>query len=90
MGRTGSNIGSCYSAPVGREEGASTPVPSGLCGRCTHARTVKSDRGSVFLFCKLSVTDGRFARYPRLPVLDCAGYAGKARHLEKEARSDEG
>jgi hypothetical protein len=46
----------------------------GLCADCIHARTVESNRGSVFLLCELSRSDRRFAKYPRLPVLSCPGY----------------
>ena len=46
----------------------------GLCFDCQHARVIRSDRGSVFYLCRLSTTDPRFAKYPRLPVLSCAGY----------------
>jgi len=61
-------------------KGEAEPVPQqnpanfGLCADCTHARRIESDRGSVFLQCQLSFTDGRFAKYPRLPVLSCGGY----------------
>jgi hypothetical protein len=37
-------------------------------------RRMESDRGSVFYLCWLSASDTRFAKYPRLPVLECAGY----------------
>ncbi|MFZ0772675.1 MAG: hypothetical protein WAN08_14760 [Candidatus Sulfotelmatobacter sp.] len=47
----------------------------GLCGDCVHARMIASDRGSTFVQCQLSFTDPRFAKYPRLPVLTCSGYA---------------
>jgi hypothetical protein len=47
----------------------------GLCGNCLHSRTIKSDRGAAFLQCQLSFTNPRFAKYPRLPVLSCSGYA---------------
>jgi len=47
---------------------------AGLCADCVHARRVESDRGSVFIFCELSRSDPRFAKYPRLPVLSCSGY----------------
>src|SRR5438105_3036459 len=46
----------------------------GLCADCRNMRLIKSDRGSVFYFCQLSATDARFPKYPRLPVLECAGY----------------
>jgi hypothetical protein len=48
---------------------------AGLCGRCAHAETVVSVRGSTFSLCRLSETDPRFARYPVLPVTACAGYS---------------
>jgi hypothetical protein len=36
---------------------------------------VPNTRGSVFSLCRLSRTEPeRFPRYPRLPVLECAGY----------------
>ena len=47
---------------------------AGLCSDCIHARTVESNRGSVFVLCELSRSDPRFAKYPRLPVLSCPGY----------------
>ncbi len=46
----------------------------GLCADCTHARVVRSDRGSIFYLCRLALQDPHFPKYPRLPVLDCAGY----------------
>jgi len=49
--------------------------PVGLCAGCSQARAVVSDRGSAFWRCDLSVSDPRFPKYPRLPVLRCAGFA---------------
>jgi hypothetical protein len=49
-------------------------VRPGLCEDCTQARRIESDRGSVFFLCQLSLIDSRFKKYPRLPVLSCAGY----------------
>jgi hypothetical protein len=46
----------------------------GLCGTCVSARVVRSDRGAEFVMCEKSKTDPRFTRYPRLPMLRCAGY----------------
>ena len=46
----------------------------GLCADCVHSQRVESSRGSTFLLCELSRSDTRFARYPRLPMLSCAGY----------------
>jgi len=48
---------------------------TGLCFDCAHARRVESARGSVFFLCELSLTDPRFPRYPRLPIISCSGYA---------------
>jgi hypothetical protein len=50
---------------------------AGLCSNCLHARAIVSDRGSTFVMCQLSATDPNFPKYPRLPVLSCAGYARK-------------
>jgi mannose-6-phosphate isomerase-like protein (cupin superfamily) len=49
--------------------------PAGLCGGCVHVELIRSDRGSLFYLCKRSARDPRFAKYPRLPVLSCSGYA---------------
>jgi hypothetical protein len=51
-----------------------TKEKAGLCADCVHARSVESDRGSIFLLCELSRSDPRFTKYPRLPVLFCDGY----------------
>jgi hypothetical protein len=48
--------------------------PAGLCDHCRHQRLVPNTRGSVFSLCERSRTDDRFPRYPRLPVLECAGF----------------
>jgi len=50
---------------------------AGLCGDCRHSRRVRSAHGSVFFLCQLSLTDPRFPKYPRLPVLSCDGYEKK-------------
>ena len=47
---------------------------AGLCARCVHAHIVATPR-SRFWMCLLSRTDARFIRYPRLPVLACAGHS---------------
>ncbi len=56
------------------EDTSNLPSKAGLCSHCVHARRISSDRGSVFLLCALSLTDPRFPKYPRLPVLACDGY----------------
>jgi hypothetical protein len=51
---------------------------AGLCADCVHARAIESARGSIFILCNLSLTDPRFPKYPRLPVLSCDGYTEKS------------
>ena len=46
----------------------------GLCGECSHARTIRSERGSVFVLCELARSDPRFPRYPPQPVVRCPGF----------------
>ncbi len=46
----------------------------GLCADCRHARRIGNRRGSTFHLCALASSDPRFTRYPRLPVVRCAGY----------------
>jgi hypothetical protein len=60
-----------------------TPDPSapprrrpaaGLCDSCVYQRKVPNTRGSTFSLCNRSREDPAYPRYPRLPVLHCAGY----------------
>ncbi len=56
---------------------SSTPRESpafGLCDTCVFQRLVPNTRGSTFSLCDRSREDPAYPRYPRLPVLDCAGY----------------
>ena len=46
----------------------------GLVLRLPACAKIRSDRGSTFYRCRLSDSDPRFPKYPRLPVLQCAGY----------------
>ena len=48
---------------------------TGLCDSCRHRRQILSDRGSAFIMCQLGLKDPHFPKYPRLPVLQCAGFA---------------
>jgi hypothetical protein len=52
---------------------------AGLCADCVHARKIKSDRGSGFYLCELSRSDASFPKYPRLPVVECRGYAPRSK-----------
>jgi hypothetical protein len=49
-------------------------MSNSLCETCAHLREVMSGRGSRFLLCLLSRTDGRYPKYPPQPVLRCSGY----------------
>ena len=59
---------------VGVDCGMADAPHAGLCGSCVHAAIVVSGRGSQFVRCGLSDVDGRYAKYPRLPVIECAGF----------------
>jgi hypothetical protein len=45
----------------------------GLCGTCVHLRLLRSPR-STFARCAKAERDPAFPRYPRLPVVACAGH----------------
>ena len=48
---------------------------AGLCDRCLHQRVVRNTRGSAFSLCERSRREPeRYPKYPRIPVLRCAGF----------------
>jgi hypothetical protein len=47
---------------------------AGLCDTCRHQQVVTTRRGSRFSLCRRSKTDPAYPKYPRLPVLRCAGF----------------
>jgi hypothetical protein len=49
-------------------------MQAGLCDRCEHQKLIRNTRGSSFSLCERSKSDPRFPKYPRLPVVRCAGY----------------
>lgn len=61
-------------------------VDPGLCGHCAHCQPIEGARSRFFL-CRLSATDSRFPRYPRLPVLACAGHQEGTPSTEDLSRS---
>jgi len=63
-----------YSGDVSDEKNAARRPGVGLCANCRFMRRIQSDRGSTFYLCERSATDANFPKYPRLPVLQCAGY----------------
>jgi hypothetical protein len=46
----------------------------GLCDHCRHQEIIAA-RHSRYSLCGLSRDDPRFPKYPRLPVLRCAGFS---------------
>ena len=47
---------------------------AGLCASCRHARRLLSASGSEFVQCRLAERDPRYDKWPRQPVLACAGH----------------
>jgi hypothetical protein len=47
---------------------------AGLCASCRHQKLIHNTRGSTFSMCERSKTDERYPKYPRLPVVECAGW----------------
>ena len=60
------------------------PASAGLCATCRHAAVIVSDRGSRFYRCERAKTDPRFPKYPRLPVVTCAGFEATERPGEAQ------
>lgn len=58
------------------------PTMESLCYSCKFCRVVRGAR-SEFLLCGRHKTDADFPRYPRLPVLQCAG------HIDIEEDNDD-
>lgn len=63
-----------YSVIVNGKKEESVRASVGLCHDCRLKRLIKSDRGSTFYLCARSAVDAAYPKYPRLPVLTCAGY----------------
>lgn len=61
-----------------KQSAAKHGTAPGLCADCVHALRIESARNSVFILCSLSLTDARFPKYPRLPVLSCSGFRSKS------------
>ena len=67
-----------YAFDVDKEPTGNTNL-AGLCADCQHMRLIQSDRGSTFYMCLKSLNDSNFPKYPRLPVMQCAGYLPSAK-----------
>ncbi len=51
------------------------PVDPGMCGNCRHALVKETHRGTAYLRCGRAAWDDRLVRYPRLPMMECEGFA---------------
>jgi hypothetical protein len=51
---------------------------AGICAECSFAKRIQSERGSIFWMCERSASDPGYAKYPRLPVMRCAGFSLKS------------
>jgi hypothetical protein len=60
------------------------PPRAGLCARCACRRDVVTAT-SRFVLCTRAFTDPAYPKYPRLPVLHCAGYREQP-HDDEPAR----
>jgi len=49
-------------------------VEPGACSACKHAKLNETQRGTAYLRCTRAEWDSALARYPRLPVTECAGF----------------
>ena len=52
-------------------------IQAGLCELCSYAQLNNTRRGTVYLRCLLAARDERYPKYPRLPVLSCAGFTAR-------------
>jgi hypothetical protein len=64
---------------TGRSPGQRSDPDPGLCAGCAHSRRIETRSWSVFRLCQRSASDPRYARYPVLPVVRCAGFELAAR-----------
>ena len=52
----------------------------GLCDSCVHQKLIHNTRGSTFSLCERSKAEPeRYPKYPRVPVLACAGHEPTSR-----------
>jgi hypothetical protein len=49
----------------------------GLCRACQHPKLNQTRRGTTYLRCTRAEWDSTLPRYPRLPVIECAGFDRK-------------
>jgi hypothetical protein len=49
-------------------------MQSQFCSTCRNAKIITSDHSSLFYRCQLSDENPHYSKYPRLPVLNYAGW----------------
>ena len=47
---------------------------AGWCARCQYCQRIRTARGATFYLCKRAQFDSAYPRYPRVPVVQCAGF----------------
>ena len=63
---------------------------AGLCGGCRHVRLIATNKGTTYYLCGRALTDSRFPKYPRLPVVNCVGFEQKKEAAEERLRASSG
>ncbi len=51
----------------------------GLCGSCRYRREVIGRQGAMYVLCRRAESDSNYPKYPRVPMLRCAGYEERER-----------
>jgi hypothetical protein len=65
-------------------------MEAGLCDSCRHQKLIHNTRGSTFSMCERSKSDERYPKYPRLPVVECAGWERRDTARSRGASSGSG
>ena len=66
-----------FGGPAPEAGWAKLGAAPGLCLTCRHAKLNQTRRGTAYLRCGRSAWDDRLVRYPRLPVIECAGFEAR-------------
>jgi RNA polymerase sigma-70 factor (ECF subfamily) len=66
-----------FGGPAPEARWARLGAAPGLCLTCRHAKLNQTRRGTAYLRCGRSAWDDRLVRYPRLPVIECAGFEAR-------------
>lgn len=61
-------------APMEEPDQPPESVLAGLCADCANAKKLRTKIDAVIYLCGLAAVQAKFPKFPRLPVLACAGY----------------